>query len=77
VAGDHAIRIRDARARLGDEETFLAECSCGWLGTVYEARMAQNAARRESIKRVDLKRGDRNRPPRRVSDRAVPRADAA
>jgi anti-anti-sigma factor len=29
---EHSVRVRDRRARSGDQDAFVAECSCGWAG---------------------------------------------
>ena len=29
---EHAVRVRDRRVRSGDQDAFVAECSCGWAG---------------------------------------------
>ena len=50
----HAIVVRDIRARFGDVESYVAECSCGWSGQTHTGwRTAAREARRDGARHVD------------------------
>jgi anti-anti-sigma factor len=52
--GGHAIVVRDLRARFGDVESYVAECSCGWSGKAQTGwRTAAREARRDGVVHVD------------------------
>jgi anti-sigma B factor antagonist len=62
---EHAITVRDLRARFGDPEAFRAECSCGWQGgTRGDPRMAGRHARRDGAVHIDEQHFARTRNPR-------------
>jgi anti-anti-sigma factor len=42
---EHAVRIRDLRARFGDPDAFAAECTCGWKGELRTGVLAMRRAR--------------------------------
>jgi hypothetical protein len=48
------------RARYGDDQSFTAMCSCGWVGTLHEGRLSENAARREGQRHTDDERPARD-----------------
>jgi len=49
----HTMRVRDLRERFGDEEVYVAECSCGWTGTQHSDITAARTARREGLNHVN------------------------
>jgi Xaa-Pro aminopeptidase len=49
----HVMRVRDMRARFGDEEAFRAECSCGWKGELHHGRLPDRVAQREGLVHLD------------------------
>ena len=52
--GEHVIRVRDLRARFGDTESYVAECSCGWRGQTHTGwQTAAREARRDGAIHVD------------------------
>jgi anti-anti-sigma factor len=52
--GGHAIVVKDIRARFGDVESYVAECSCGWRGQTHTGwRTAAREARRDGAMHVD------------------------
>ena len=56
--GGHAIQVKDLRARFGDVESYVAECSCGWSGQTHTGwRTAAREARRDGAKHVDEESG--------------------
>lgn len=68
IAPAHETRVRDLRLRFGDPETYVAECSCGWVSQQHTGRLADRAARREGLAHVDSylpPHGHRGRSPRR------------
>jgi hypothetical protein len=51
----HEIRVRDHRARFGDPEHSVAECTCGWTSDPHTGRFAARAALREGRAHVEAK----------------------
>ena len=52
--GGHAIVVKDLRARFGDVESYVAECSCGWTGQTHTGwRTSAREARRDGAMHVD------------------------
>jgi hypothetical protein len=49
VAPTHETRLRDRRARFGDPEAFVAECTCGWTSELHTGRFADRLARRAGV----------------------------
>jgi anti-sigma B factor antagonist len=50
----HAIVVKDLRARFGDVESYVAECSCGWSGQTHTGwRTSAREARRDGTMHVD------------------------
>jgi hypothetical protein len=45
----HAVRVRDLRARFGDPDAFAAECSCGWRGQEHTGVLARKRAKADAI----------------------------
>ena len=41
---EHVTRVGDARARVGDEECFVAQCACGWRGQLRAGEQGWRAA---------------------------------
>ena len=57
-AGAHSILVRDLRLRIGDTESYIAECACGWRGQAHTGwRTAAREARRDGAVHVDDHRG--------------------
>jgi hypothetical protein len=52
-ARTHEIRVRDRRARFGDPEIYVAECTCGWISEPHSGRLADRAARRTGLAHVE------------------------
>jgi anti-anti-sigma factor len=52
--GEHVIRLRDLRARFGDTESYVAECSCGWRGKTHTGwQTAAREARHDGAMHVE------------------------
>ena len=51
----HVTRLRDLRARFGDPEGFVAECSCGWRGEPRSGSMAMRTARHDAVEHADAR----------------------
>jgi anti-anti-sigma factor len=55
ASAEHATRVRDLRARFGDPEGFVAECSCGWRGEPRTGVLAMRAARNDAMDHADAR----------------------
>ena len=51
----HVTRVRDLRARFGDPEGYVAECSCGWKGEQRTGPLAMRSARRDGVEHADAR----------------------
>jgi hypothetical protein len=49
----HAITVRDLRKRFGDDEVYVAECTCGWVGEPRAESAAMRKARRDGTEHID------------------------
>jgi len=53
IAVEHRVRVRDLRARVGDPESFGADCECGWKGQPQSGELAERKARAEGTRHND------------------------
>ena len=51
----HVTRVRDLRARFGDPEGYVAECSCGWKGDPRTGSLAMRNARNDAVVHADAR----------------------
>jgi hypothetical protein len=71
-APEHAIRLRDLRARFGDPESYAAECACGWRGEEHTGINAARAARLDASRHAGKHRTPANRSTSRHIQRPRP-----
>jgi hypothetical protein len=53
MGAEHAIVIRDPRARIVEPRVLVATCSCGWSGPIRTGRNAQSMARTDGVHHIE------------------------
>ena len=55
AGSEHVTQIRDLRVRFGDDERFVAECSCGWRGEQRTGERALRTSRADARAHADTR----------------------